>query len=509
MHLRQEGDWDFGPVFDLSSLLSDCDDVPLNINLLSSTSSNNAVKPVSVLDESCQKSILGDFDKIWKFLDQPSDVPPPVVPPPPEGEADQEVDESTSLELAISKGVKWRDEAEGGELADNEDLGDDLSSLGLSKQQRKKLRRSQRKAARSAEARKIQPTSSSDYESEGPPTPKQSPDRRAVIQSILHGSVSKPDNETLDFGGFKTRPKVPVDPTGWPVANPHIFNSVHSARFTGQEIALNVQIRRKESLVKKLRERFVAERAFLRNIGLTNTPSAMNGVIAEGIHVFVDASNIMIGFHDCLKISRGLPLEARIHRQPFSFHNLSLVLERGRPVAKKVLVGSDNFAAIQEAKAIGYETNILDRVHKAKELTPRQKRYTPRHHLNGSTPLKAALSGGSGSETNAAFDGFGKEKWVEQAVDEILHLKILESVVDAREPSTMVLATGDAAEAEYSQGFLRMVERALEKGWKVEVMSFRKNTSGMYKRKEFRKRWGEKFQHFELDDFVEELRGAE
>ena len=32
------------------------------------------------------------------------------------------------------------------------------------------------------------------------------------------------------------------------------------------------------------------------------------------------------------------------------FHNFSLVLERGRPAAKRVLVGSDKFPVIQQAK---------------------------------------------------------------------------------------------------------------------------------------------------------------
>jgi len=204
----------------------------------------------------------------------------------------------------------------------------------------------------------------------------------------------------------------------------------------------------------------------------------------------------MIGFQDSLKIARGLGINARVRRQPLSFHNLSLVLERGRPTAKRVLVGSDNFPAIQEAKTIGYETNILDRVHKAKELTPRQKRYS---NANGAAS--------SGSETTAVM--YAPEKWVEQAVDEILHLKILESVVDAKEPSTIVLATGDAAEAEYSQGFLKMVERAMVKGWKVELCSFRRNISGAYRKKEFRGRWGNQFNIIEMDDFVEELLGVE
>ena len=211
----------------------------------------------------------------------------------------------------------------------------------------------------------------------------------------------------------------------------------------------------------------------------------------------------MIGFHNALKLTRGLSIASHLRRQPLSFYNLSLILERGRPSAKRVLVGSDNFPAIQEAKAIGYETNILDRVHKVKELTPRQKKY---HKVLPNGAYHAISGQSSGSETTAAI--YAPEKWVEQAVDEILHLKILESVVDAKEPSTMVLATGDAAEAEYSQGFLKMVERALEKGWKVEIVSFKHNISGMYKRREFRTKWGESFKVIELDEFVEEILGV-
>jgi hypothetical protein len=201
----------------------------------------------------------------------------------------------------------------------------------------------------------------------------------------------------------------------------------------------------------------------------------------------------MIGFHDCLKLSRDMPISTRIKRVPMSFHSLSLVLERGRPAAKRVLVGSDKFPTIQQAKRIGYETNILERVHKVKELTPRQKKF---RNGGGASGLS------SGSETNT---GGGAEKWVEQAVDEILHLKILESLIDAEQPSTIVLASGDAAVAEYSGGFLRMVERALAKGWIVELVSFKLNTSGAYKRKEFRSQWGPMFKWVQLDEFVEDL----
>ncbi len=202
----------------------------------------------------------------------------------------------------------------------------------------------------------------------------------------------------------------------------------------------------------------------------------------------------MIGFHDTLKRARGIPVSRYIRQVPFSFHRLALIMERGRPTAKRVLVGSSpHVPAFNEAKQLGYETCILDKVHKAKELTPRQKKFRNGYGTSGQS---------SSSETTAVY---APEKWVEQAVDEILHLKILESLVDAADPSTIVLATGDAAEAEYSQGFLRMVERALEKGWSIELVSFAQSISFAYRKKEFRQKWGKKFQIIELDEFCEEL----
>lgn len=76
---------------------------------------------------------------------------------------------------------------------------------------------------------------------------------------------------------------------------------------------------------------------------------------------------------------------------------------------------------------------------------------------------------------------YGKRKYKEQAVDELLHLKILESLLDhtprrvdpARRP-VLVLATGDAAASQYQPGgFYACVRRALERGWDVEILAFK------------------------------------
>lgn len=267
---------------------------------------------------------------------------------------------------------------------------------------------------------------------------------------------------------------------------------------------------RKQQLVMNLIRKFPDEAENLLYVpGVQRTQFGPTDPENE-IHVFVDFSNvsrlspvpldstaniseqILIGFFDTLKAARGIPIKARTRRVPFSFHSFTLILERGRPVAKKILVGSKPLLpAVTEAEHCGYEICVLDRVMKTREPTLRVR-------ANGNTVGHFATS----SSSEAAS---GPRRMVEQAVDEVLHLKILESVVDAKKPSTIVLASGDAAVAEYSAGFMRMVERALEKGWKVELASFSKNMSSAYRNQMFLQKWKSHFQIITLDSYVEEL----
>lgn len=242
----------------------------------------------------------------------------------------------------------------------------------------------------------------------------------------------------------------------------------------------------------------------------------------NGIHVFVDASNIFIGFNDQLKRERGIPQYWHTNVANLSFDALALLMERRRPVAKRVLVGSlPEVPAFAKAREVGYEVGLLEKVYKAKELTERQIYFRDRDaqykRRSGGKPHAGASNNGntsggetsgaitSGSETTGNGPQFAPAKMIEQGVDEILHLKILESVVDSETPSTMVIATGDAAQAEYSSGFMAMAERALKKGWKVELVSWSKNISGLYMKETFRKRWGEMFKPVFLDEYAEEL----
>lgn len=251
-------------------------------------------------------------------------------------------------------------------------------------------------------------------------------------------------------------------------------------------------------LKAKLDERFAEDSALRSHPQITQSQ--------EPIHVFVDLSNIVIGYYDCMKAKRGVSNNYRVQAPPFFFEAFSLLLERYRPCAKRAVVGSLKPASqhpdyMKEAEMCGYDMNILQRV-----TGPKPK--TSPHITKMPMPASGALDEES--------DDYGPwcppmqvaMKHREQGVDEILHLKMVQSILDAPKPGTMVLATGDAAEAEFSDGFLSNVERALERGWNVELVGWRRNISGAWRNQAFQAKWAVgQFRLIELDDFAEELLG--
>lgn len=227
-------------------------------------------------------------------------------------------------------------------------------------------------------------------------------------------------------------------------------------------------------------------------------------VTNEPIHVYVDLSNIIIGFYNHLKSRRFMAQDSRTRAPPFSFHAFAAAVERGRPCAKRAIAGSVRAgsgvpAYMLEAEGLGYEMNILQRVRGTKKsvqnlfLDPMtsipSNPYAPPPYLSDS-------------------DDYGSQRaagWREQAVDEILHLKMMQSLLDTNKPATIVLCTGDAAEAEFSDGFLRNVERALSRGWYVEVVGWRDTMADAWFEKGFRRKHGWRFRTVVLDKLVEEL----
>jgi hypothetical protein len=524
--------WDFTSVINVVHSLYDLD-VTRTLAPLVSLHDQDESPPVTVHDRKVghQSEGLGDFDLVWQFLDVPSDAPSPNVDRLLGHRENRSESFPTPGELDIAsaiKGVRWRDELDGADLEDEvEHIGilqsnKKASKIAKAKEKRKAkvdihddaqgnknngriqddqpkesrwVRRARKKEAKDNAAAAKQQTTTSDVTTDAESEDelqklRRSPDRRAVIQNMIYGSSpptsTSPPKTILTRSAMKANPVSASNPIKYQVP----FAAGVSTHPQIQPLVHMSESARRFKLIIQLSRDFPTEQTLLLNPSTTDQAFNSLNTSQTGIHIFVDISNILIGFHDALKLAHHIPTTTRIRRVPLSFYNLSLILERGRPASKRVLAGSDLIPSITDAAALGYETNILSRVQKAKELTPRQKKYIS--------------PSGSGSETTKLF---APEKWVEQGVDEILHLKMLESILDAESPSTIVLATGDAAEAEYSGGFMRMVERALERGWVVELVSFKGNTSGAYKARAFRERWQRRFRSISLDMYLEELFG--
>lgn len=247
---------------------------------------------------------------------------------------------------------------------------------------------------------------------------------------------------------------------------------------------------RRRDLIQKLVARYPDEvnRILLSQSTASPDPSSVSTLAtlqSLDLHIFIDNSNILIGFFETYKLKHNIT-DPFFRAPKFDFHAFTTILERGRFVSRKILVGSNPLTQpVALAQHLGYEASILERV------VDQSKR----------------LSTSSPSASDSATRTPQREKKKEQAVDEILHLKILECLLDVEKPATIVLATGDAAPAEFSPegGFFKCIQRALNRGWHVDLVCWRKSMSRLWREKMFRVEWRDTFSVVELDDFVDEL----
>jgi hypothetical protein len=248
---------------------------------------------------------------------------------------------------------------------------------------------------------------------------------------------------------------------------------------------------RRRTLIEKLISKYPDEVNKIL-ILQSNTPSdasylsSLATLQSPDLHIFIDNSNILIGFYDNYK-SKHKITDPFFRPPKFDFHAFSTIIERGRSVSRKILVGSNPLIQpVSLAQQLGYEVSILERV---------------------VDTTKRVVSSGNPYVSDSATRTTQREKKKEQAVDEILHLKILECLLDVEKPGTIVLATGDAAPAEFSPegGFLKCIKRALTRGWFVELVCWKKSMSRLWRDKLFRIEWKDTFSVVELDDYVDEL----
>ncbi|RYC62724.1 hypothetical protein CHU98_g3472 [Xylaria longipes] len=231
------------------------------------------------------------------------------------------------------------------------------------------------------------------------------------------------------------------------------------------------------------------------------------------LHIFVDMSNIHIGFCNSWKISQNIPIERRIRAPAFNFKVLASIMERNRAAKKKVLASSVASHIVSrtqwpqhfvDAERQGYKTNILSRVQKVSPVKAGRRRKTSVQGPSVSCPTNLVTSGEESAEDTARASYETRNG--EQGVDEILHLNMMNSILDdIAVPGSMILATGDAAQAEFSEGFLEYANRALSQGWNLELVTWKTTISSAWMNPAFRSKHGERFRIIYLDDFLEEL----
>ncbi|KAI1491723.1 hypothetical protein F5X96DRAFT_678190 [Biscogniauxia mediterranea] len=252
---------------------------------------------------------------------------------------------------------------------------------------------------------------------------------------------------------------------------------------------------------------------FMHKLSGLSSPSSTTSA-DKPVHIFVDMSNIFIGFCDSWKISRGIPVIQFIKAPAFNFKVFSSIMQRGRAAAKKILAGSVGGAVNERAKwprhfteaaMSGYEMNIFSRVQRPSPGKPKRRGRTPPQIYNMYTPMELGITSGDESPEDVGSQKAGTRK-AEQGVDENLHLNMMNSMLDCMdEPETMVLATGDAAQAQFSGGFMQYATRALNRGWNLELITWRKTISSAWTAPAFLEKYHKQFRIIFLDDYLEEL----
>ncbi|KAF4987894.1 hypothetical protein FDECE_15264 [Fusarium decemcellulare] len=205
-------------------------------------------------------------------------------------------------------------------------------------------------------------------------------------------------------------------------------------------------------------------------------------IASNGIHVFIDMSNIIIGFQKALRAKYSLSESTRFVPLPQMnlqfFHELLLRDRHAECLNVGCSMHPDRGQPpfIQELQDLGYRVDLRNR-----------------------RPENA------NSDDHGFFET-GGFRYVEDMVDETLQIRIGESVMQYFDnPGTLVLATGDARPAKYSDGFLAYAQRALKMGWSVEVVSWKSSRSSAWNGPLKDESIGSRFRVIELDQFLDQL----
>lgn len=284
MSREPKDDWDLTPVIDLIYSLATHDNLVQKKDFCATSISIPDVSTVAHTDEIGNEAAtqLGNFDKLWQFLGQPLDSPPPKI--------DVSLD-GVTYSQSPPKAVKWRDELEGAGLADNDENEGFHMLSSLTRTQRKKARRKQRLRDQSEALANGTSLPSGSEDESGDDSIIQTQDRKAIIFEMLHGT-SHPGSTVGQLRSGKVfRPEPANDPGPWPIASPCSVKQTIQILKPTRNNRLDVAAEKKAKLIALLNKIFIDEQQYLGNISFTQNYSSTYATI-EGIHVFVDASNV-------------------------------------------------------------------------------------------------------------------------------------------------------------------------------------------------------------------------
>lgn len=228
-----------------------------------------------------EKSGLGNFDKIWEFLAQPSSPPAEPMLNVYAASNITAVNDVLDKEVGTSKLVKGHDAIEGADLVHNDRMKEITSESSG-----KRHRRGRNRPKNTAPA----PLGGVESEPEVDHTTVLV-DRRSIIQQITLGSQTR---EKSNKGGLCPRDYAGTqsDPES---LNRHLLRRSKSAALTSfHQTDYAKATARKARLISKLHSMFVNEQRYLTNFGAPSKFGFEAASTDSDIHVFVDASNVSL-----------------------------------------------------------------------------------------------------------------------------------------------------------------------------------------------------------------------
>ena len=353
--------WDFKLAHDLSEAFKAS--LVLTIEEISTGLPSNPYDP-----KSSESQSLGDLNRLFTYLGKPThDITSPkrnhISCESSSSLSDHSTTPSSIAEgvehfddfIAKAKGVRWKDEVAGTNLTEprrnafvsgkeldatviarllEDDAGLNLEHQADGLTQSKtgsQLKSSaaigstvRRGVGSDSELRQRGQTSSKSSIQKRPSSPDPSADEFEV------SALKKATNRLLPASIFPhpVRSKAVDDDLLYlpsPIPQSYIDPTVIQPKFT-----LTIEEKRVK-LCKKLRKKFNDAPNSLMGTDIINALTNWGGNESkEGIHVFVDCSNITIGFYNALKLSRNMSISSRIKTPPISYHSLALICKEIR-----------------------------------------------------------------------------------------------------------------------------------------------------------------------------------